>query len=302
MTKTSNNGIRIWAVLVTLVLIAGIIAGVVLWQKDYINFGKSVESADAGTVVDENGDEMNGEEVYKMPRAMTFTPSARGATPETTVQIQAVLELADPDSPATNGLVTWSIAFANPSDEWASGKSTSDYVTVEDTTALTTTVTFKAAFAEQMIITVTSQDNTAISATCTVDCAQKLESTYVTYAIASGLEGDAALVLNGTSGTESNWATLKTDLDTSAQKAAELGILALLANIFRELIAISMTPYLRRTFGRLSPVSAAGVTSMDVLLPTIVKYSGKETMPAALVNGIALEILTPLLVCYFASI
>ena len=87
-----------------------------------------------------------------------------------------------------------------------------------------------------------------------------------------------------------------------AQKAAELGILALLANIFRELIAISMTPYLRRTFGRLSPVSAAGVTSMDVLLPTIVKYSGKETMPAALVNGIALEILTPLLVCYFASI
>lgn len=87
-----------------------------------------------------------------------------------------------------------------------------------------------------------------------------------------------------------------------AQKAAELGILALLANIFRELIAISMTPYLRRTFGRLSPVSAAGVTSIDVLLPTIVKYSGKETMPAALVNGIALEILTPLLVCYFASI
>ena len=43
----------------------------------------------------------------------------------------------------------------------------------------------------------------------------------MTYAIASGLEGDAALVLNGTSGTESNWATLKTDLDTSAQKAAE---------------------------------------------------------------------------------
>ena len=221
MTKTSNNGIRIWAVLVTLVLIAGIIAGVVLWQKDYISFGKPAESAAVGTVVDENGDEMNSEEVYKMPRAMTFTPSARGATPETTVQIQAVLELADPDSPATNGLVTWSIAFANPSDEWASGKSTSDYVTVEDTTALTTTVTFKAAFAEQMIITVTSQDNTAISATCTVDCAQKLESTYVTYAIASGLEGDAALVLNGTSGTESNWATLKTDLDTSAQKAAE---------------------------------------------------------------------------------
>ena len=221
MTKTSNNGIRIWAVFVTLVLIAGIIAGVVLWQKDYISFGKPAESADAGTVVDENGDEMNSEEVYKMPRAMTFTPSARGATPETTVQIQAVLELADPDSPATNGLVTWSIAFANPSDEWASGKSTSDYVTVEDTTALTTTVTFKAAFAEQMIITVTSQDNTAISATCTVDCAQKLGSTYVTYAIASGLEGDAALVLNGTSGTQSNWAILKADLDTSAQKAAQ---------------------------------------------------------------------------------
>lgn len=87
-----------------------------------------------------------------------------------------------------------------------------------------------------------------------------------------------------------------------AQKAAELGILALLANIFRELIAIGCAPYFHRKFGRLAPVSAAGVTSMDVLLPTIVKCSGKEIVPAALINGIALEILTPLLVCYFASL
>lgn len=86
------------------------------------------------------------------------------------------------------------------------------------------------------------------------------------------------------------------------QKAAELGMLALLANIFRELIAIGLAPYLSNKFGRLSTVSAAGVTSMDVLLPTIVRYSGKETVPAALINGIVLEILTPILVCYFASL
>lgn len=87
-----------------------------------------------------------------------------------------------------------------------------------------------------------------------------------------------------------------------AQKAAELGMLALLANIFRELIAIGFAPYFKKTFGKFATVSAAGVTSMDVLLPTIVKHSGKEMVPAALVNGIALEILTPLLVCYFASL
>lgn len=55
-----------------------------------------------------------------------------------------------------------------------------------------------------------------------MDCAQKLESTYVTYAAGSGLDGDAAVILNDASGTSSNWALLKMFLETEVQKAAQI--------------------------------------------------------------------------------
>ena len=43
------------------------------------------------------------------------------------------------------------------------------------------------------------------------------------------------------------------------QLATELGTIALLANIFREMMALLGAPLLVRYFGRLAPISAAGV-------------------------------------------
>ena len=63
------------------------------------------------------------------------------------------------------------------------------------------------------------------------------------------------------------------------QLATELGTIALLANIFREMMALLGAPLLVRYFGRLAPISAAGVNSMDVILPVITRYSGKEMVP-----------------------
>ena len=48
------------------------------------------------------------------------------------------------------------------------------------------------------------------------------------------------------------------------QLATELGTIALLSNIFREMMALVGTPLLSKYCGRLAPVSAAGVGSMDV--------------------------------------
>ena len=48
------------------------------------------------------------------------------------------------------------------------------------------------------------------------------------------------------------------------QLATELGTIALLTNIFREMMALVGTPLLSKYCGRLAPVSAAGVGSMDV--------------------------------------
>lgn len=84
--------------------------------------------------------------------------------------------------------------------------------------------------------------------------------------------------------------------------AAALGAVALLTNIVRELMALAGAPIFVKLFGKLAPVAAAGVTSMDSSLPLIKKYSGMETVPAALVNGVVLEIATPLLVTFFCTI
>ena len=48
-----------------------------------------------------------------------------------------------------------------------------------------------------------------------------------------------------------------------AQLAAELGTIALIANIIREIFALLGAPLFVRYFGRLSPICAGGATSMD---------------------------------------
>lgn len=79
---------------------------------------------------------------------------------------------------ATNKAVTWSVAWKNSSSTWASGKNVTDYVTVTPTStgANTATVGCLQAFGEQVIVTVTSQDNASVKATCTVDYAKRITS------------------------------------------------------------------------------------------------------------------------------
>lgn len=81
-----------------------------------------------------------------------------------------------------------------------------------------------------------------------------------------------------------------------------LGIIALLANITREVFTLLFTPLLARYFGKLAPVVSGGATSMDTTLPVIVKYSGKEYAFIAIFNGIVLTILVPLLISLLYSL
>ena len=61
------------------------------------------------------------------------------------------------------------------------------------------------------------------------------------------------------------------------QLATELGTIALLTNIFREMMALPWYSNHQEVLpGNLAPISAAGVNSMDVLLPSITRYSGKR--------------------------
>ena len=158
-----STGKSVAIVFLVVLLAAAIFFGVV--TEGFTNwdastwFGKDQEQ---GTVVDGDGNEMEDGGSYQLPKAMVYTAGARGAAPATSVQVTAVLEPAD----AMNQKVTWEIVFADPASEWANGKNVSDYVSIEETESLTNTVTFKQAFGEQILITVTSQENAEAKDTC----------------------------------------------------------------------------------------------------------------------------------------
>ena len=82
---------------------------------------------------------------------------------------------------ASNKAVDWSVEFVDPSSEWATGKTVTDYVTVTPTSdgALTATVSNLGEFGEQIKVTVTSRDNSAAYASCTVDYAKRIKSAYL---------------------------------------------------------------------------------------------------------------------------
>ena len=50
-------------------------------------------------------------------------------------------------------------------------------------------------------------------------------------------------------------------------RGAELGTIALLANICREILTLLCAPLLARYFGKLAPISVGGATTMDTTLP-----------------------------------
>lgn len=54
-------------------------------------------------------------------------------------------------------------------------------------------------------------------------------------------------------------------------KGAELGTIALLANISREILTLLAAPLLVRWFGNLAPISAGGAATMDTTLPIITR-------------------------------
>lgn len=88
----------------------------------------------------------------------------------------------------------------------------------------------------------------------------------------------------------------------AALKGQELGVVALLANIIREVITLVLAPFLVRFFGRLAVIVSGGATAMDTTLPVVVRFSGKEMAVVAIFSGIVLSLLVPLLVPFILSL
>lgn len=82
----------------------------------------------------------------------------------------------------------------------------------------------------------------------------------------------------------------------------ELGVIALLANVMREIVTLLMAPLFAQFFGKLAPIVSGGATSMDTTLPIISATSGNEYAIVSLFHGIVLTILVPFLVTFLLSL
>ena len=85
-------------------------------------------------------------------------------------------------------------------------------------------------------------------------------------------------------------------------KGPELGTIALLSNITREIITLLFAPLLVRWFGNLAPISAGGATTMDTTLPIITRYSGQSFVVVSIFHGFVVDFSVPFLVTLFCSI
>lgn len=85
-------------------------------------------------------------------------------------------------------------------------------------------------------------------------------------------------------------------------KGGELGTIALLSNITREILTLLAAPLMVRWFGRLAPISAGGATTMDTTLPIITRCSGREFAVVSVFHGFVVDLSVPFLVTFFCSI
>ena len=88
----------------------------------------------------------------------------------------------------------------------------------------------------------------------------------------------------------------------SQYKGPELGTIALISNIARELITLLLTPLLARYLGPLIPISCGGASTMDTTLPVITRYCGKEWIFVSIVHAMILDFSVPFWVIFFCTL
>ena len=84
--------------------------------------------------------------------------------------------------------------------------------------------------------------------------------------------------------------------------SVELGGIAFLANIFRELLAIFLIPVIAKKIGSFESVSVAGATAMDSVLPIINRSNPAEISIISFYSGLVISIIVPILIPILVNI
>ena len=102
--------------------------------------------------------------------------------------------------------------------------------------------------------------------------------------------GDAALV-----GAGFGWYSLSAVIIAQTYDVT-LGALALLTNVFREVLALILIPIIATKLGQVPAVAPGGATAMDVTLPIISRNTDAQTTLIAFYSGTVLSALVPFVV------
>ena len=84
--------------------------------------------------------------------------------------------------------------------------------------------------------------------------------------------------------------------------SVELGGIAFLSNIFRELLAIFLIPIIAKKIGSYESVSVAGATAMDSVLPIINRSNPAEISIISFYSGLVISIVVPILIPILVNI
>ena len=142
------------------------------FKKDDIKQEQPMPPSEDSGGSDITAEASNGIRLMSMKLApMQYAAYGVAANAESAYTVTATVYPED----AANKLLDWTVSFKNASSTWASGKKVTDYVTVTHSSdgALTAVVQNIAAFGEQVVVKVTSRDNTSAYATLNVEYLQR---------------------------------------------------------------------------------------------------------------------------------
>lgn len=83
---------------------------------------------------------------------------------------------------------------------------------------------------------------------------------------------------------------------------AEVGSIAFLANLFREVLSFMLIPFIAKYCNHYTAIAPAAATSEDTTLPILMKYTSEEVVMLAVINGVVCSTMVPILINTFFEI
>ena len=83
---------------------------------------------------------------------------------------------------------------------------------------------------------------------------------------------------------------------------AEVGSIAFMSNLMREMFSFIIIPFLSVHFNHYTCIAPAGATSEDTTLPLILKYTNEETVVLSVFNGVICSFMVPILISFCLNI